>query len=63
MVRTTADEKLDEAIDHVKRAAMALADITIHECFGSDDLPKTLLAEIRSAQNDLINIRAQLVWP
>lgn len=59
-VRTTADEKLDSASEHIKAAAQDLSSVVLDECWGFDDYRAGYTAEIHSALNTLILLKAKL---
>jgi hypothetical protein len=59
-VQTTADEKIDLAEESVKDATLALSEVVIQECWGSEDLSDHRLLELRECLNELILIKARL---
>lgn len=56
-VRTTADEKRDEAIDHVTEAIKSLSEIIIGRCWGHDGYTQIYYNKMRKALADLIEMR------
>jgi hypothetical protein len=48
-VRTTADEKLDEARDHIDKAYRALNEIVIEKCMGHEDYTAEFQHKLRTA--------------
>ena len=59
-VTTTADERLNSASEHIKAAALDLSAIVLDECWGYDDYRVDYTAEIHSALNTLIMLKAKL---
>lgn len=59
-VRTTADEKLDEARKHIYQAVLALNEIVILECYGHDDFDQDTKDKVRESFQNLLKIRQEL---
>lgn len=59
-VRTTADEKLDEARDAVKIALKALTEIVIEDCWGHDEFSTSRFASIEASYQELLVIWMRL---
>ena len=59
-VRTTADEKIEEAREHVGRAIEALQAPVIDQCWGWDDFNDEYQQKIQQALNTLLMIRQDL---
>ena len=59
-VRTTADEKLDEARDSADQALKALNEIVVGECWGHDEWNDEFTQQIHEAHSMLIQIRGKL---
>ena len=60
MVMTTADERRDDALSHIYKAIEGLSDIIVRRVWGSDDFSKDYHSKLRSALNDLLDIRERL---
>jgi len=59
-VRTTADEKLEQAKHHVLEAIKALQEIVVGECDGHDDYRQDYEESIHWAHQQLLEIRKRL---
>jgi hypothetical protein len=59
-VRTTADEKLDAADEHMRQAVMALSEIVVDECYGHDEYNAEFSATINQTMFSLIELRRKL---
>ena len=59
-IRTTADERLDTAREHIQSAIVALADVTINEVWGSDSYNDEYKESIETVFNDLRKARQLL---
>lgn len=59
-LRTTADEKLDEAREATDQALKALNEIVVNECWGHDEYKKEFTQQIHEAHFMLIQIRTKL---
>lgn len=59
-VRTTADEKLEEAREAVNKAVLALNEIVVLECWGHDEYDEKFRADIEAAFNRLRDIKRKL---
>lgn len=59
-VRTTADEKLEQATDCVDTALKALNAIVVDQCYGHEDLNLTARETVKVAHRQLLDIRDAL---
>jgi hypothetical protein len=59
-VTTTADERLDSAIEHMKDAVKNLNDIVIGECWGYDEFKTSFRQEMTEVMMELIRLRKRL---
>lgn len=59
-VRTTADEKLDEARESTDKALKALNEIIVNECCGHDEWNDKFTQQIHESHSMLIQIRRKL---
>ncbi len=59
-VRTTADEKIDEARDSINKALKALNEIVVNECWGHDEFNKAFTKKMLEAHAMLIEVRSKL---
>ncbi len=58
--RTTAQEKIDNAREHVKLAIADLGEIVVNECYGTDELSDEVLQTCTEVLQELIGIRRKL---
>ena len=56
-VQTTADEKRDEAFEHINAAIASLSVIVIDRCSGWSDYREAYYSKLRQSLSDLIDIR------
>lgn len=56
-VRTTADDKVDEAKDHVQKAIECLSEVVIRKCYGTDEYSVDYLNRLRKQLVVLLEIR------
>lgn len=59
-VRTTADERLDQAVANISAAIDCLKQVVIDECWGAKDFTDESLAGFTKALHDLIDTRRRL---
>ena len=59
-VRTTADEKLDMANEHLRAAGADLAAVVIDECWGHDNYTLDYRTTIREALNTTLELKGKL---
>lgn len=59
-VRTTADEKIDEARQNIREAAKALSEVVVDDCYGADEYKEEFQETLREVLNDLLNIKNRL---
>jgi replicative superfamily II helicase len=59
-VRTTADEKLDSASDHIKYAIRDLSTIVIDECWGHDEYSNEYTDVINEVLHQLLALKKKL---
>lgn len=59
-VRTTADERLDQADQNMKEAVKALSDIIVGECWGHDQFRADYTDTIHEVFNGLVKLRKKL---
>lgn len=58
--RTTADERIDDAREHVRLALDSLQDVVVGECWGHDDYAAEFQSNLLGAFHELLTIRARL---
>ena len=56
-VRTAADEKIDEAKDHVQQALECLTGVVIDTCYGTSEYSARYLNKLRRVLVRLLDIR------
>lgn len=56
-VRTTADEKIHEAKDHIQQAIECLSEIIINRCYGTSEYSEGYLNKLRKQLIELLNLR------
>lgn len=56
-MRTTADEKLDEAADYINKALLAFNRIVVERCNGYDEYTQEYTAKIKKYHLELLEIR------
>ena len=59
-VSTTADEKRDEALEHVRQAIRCLSEIVIEQCYGHDDWGAEYRGTLQRTLLELLEIRDRL---
>ena len=59
-VRTTADERRDEVIEHLRRAIETLSEIVIDQCWGWDQFNDEYQQKLQRSLNALLKIRRDL---
>ena len=59
-VKTTADDHLYEAKEHIRQAINELSEIVVKECWGSDDFNKEYSSKINEAFLTLLALRKKL---
>jgi hypothetical protein len=59
-VQTTADDRRDEAVNHVKEAIRCLSDIVVDQCHGHDDWTPEYQGNLKRSLLELIEIRDRL---
>lgn len=59
-VRTTADEKLDSASDHIKDAIRDLSAIVIEECWGHDEYSEEYKDTIHEVLQELLALKKKM---
>lgn len=59
-VRTTADEKIDEAKDHISKAYKCLLGVLDEETWGHRDLNDLYINTLLNCTQELINIKKRL---
>ena len=59
-VKTTAAQKVEEAVEHLHAAATALNHITFEKCWGADDFRPEFLARLRHMTNEILEFRDEL---
>ncbi len=59
-IRTTADEKRDDAVEHVTKAIDALREIVIDECWGSRDFTGTYRKALEDAFDALRKVKQSI---
>lgn len=59
-MRTTADEKLHSAKEHIKDAIKCLSEIVVDECYGHDEYDESWKREFYDSLKDLISIKKRL---
>jgi hypothetical protein len=55
-VRTTADEKIDSAADHVRAAVGDLHAIIVEKCWGHDEYNREYYVELCSSYTRLVDV-------
>ena len=58
-VRTTADEKVDEARSHVGDAVKCLSEIVIDKCWGHDDFNEEFRKKVKSVFLQLLELQEE----
>jgi hypothetical protein len=59
-VNTAADDKRDEAREHVSSAVQLLSEIVVEKCWGYDDFTTEYQKTLRKSLNNLIEVREEL---
>lgn len=59
-MRTTADEKLDSASDHLREAIKDISSIVVDECYGHDDFLTEYRDTIYEVMQELIVCKKRL---
>lgn len=59
-VRTTADEHLETALEHINDAIKALSEIVVSQCSGHDSWNEEYRAKMRESFSSLLDIRQKL---
>ena len=56
-VRTAADEKIDEAKDHIQKAIECLSEVVINRCYGTSEYSEDYLNKLRKRFIGLLDLR------
>lgn len=56
-VRTTADEKIDEAKEHVQEALECLLEVVVNNPWGTSEYSQDYLQKLRRQLNTLLDVR------
>ena len=59
-VRTTADEHLDSAKQHIKDAVKDLSEIVVEQCWGHDEYREEYSEELKRIFRELLEIRDRI---
>lgn len=59
-VRTTADEKIDEAKDHIQEAIECISEVVINRCWGASEYTVEYRNKLRTQLVSLLDTRDSL---
>lgn len=59
-VRSTADEKISSAKDHIKQGIKDLSEIVIDEVYGTEDFSASYIQKVYECMQELISIKQKL---
>lgn len=59
-MRTTADDKVDSAVEHINSAVESISDVVVSKCYGYDEYSREYRKNLAIALQELLELRETL---